>query len=177
MLDKKLLTEINLFSRLPMDRLERIAQESEIVHFKKDELVFSQDGAAINLYGVLDGEVELSLNFKDMVLKADIRYEETNFSRFEYMERPIVVEVVGAGEIFGWSSVMSAARETTTARCSKASRIVSVPAAYLKAMFHNDPSLGFIVMSGISEIISRRLRTRTDKLVEAWGQAFGTTEI
>lgn len=176
-MDKQLLNKFKLFAELSPDKLEKISRESELVNFKANEVIFKQDDPAINLYGVVDGEVELSLNFKDMVLKADIRYEESNFSKLEYMEKPLVLEIVGPAELFGWSALMSTARETTTARCSRDSRVVSVPAAHLKAMFRSDPAMGYIVMSGISEIITRRLRSRTEKLIEAWGQAFGSSQI
>jgi len=177
MLDKNVLSELKLFQDVVPEKLEKIARESEVIQFKRGEMVFRQDEPAINVYFVLDGEVELNLNFKDMVLKADIRYEESNFSKFEYMEKPIVVDTVSPGEIFGWSALLGSAIETSNARCSEDSRLVSISAAGLKDLFQTDPSLGYVIMFGISEVISQRLRNRTDKLIEAWGQAFGTSEI
>jgi hypothetical protein len=39
-------------------------------------------------------------------------------------------------------------------------------------MFEQNPALGYVFMEKLAEIISQRLQKRTDKLIEAWGEAF-----
>ena len=70
MLDKGRLTEFSIFSDVPQDKLSAIAQTGDLVEFKPQEVIFHQDEAAGNLYGVLDGEVELILIFKGEVFKS-----------------------------------------------------------------------------------------------------------
>jgi len=177
MLDKDVLTEFPIFSDVPETSLERIAQIGNIVEFKPQDVVFRQNDLAKSLYGVLDGGVELSLIFKDKVLKTNIQYEESILARTEDLEKPIIVDTVGPGEIFGWSALIAPGRLTATARCSEATRVISIPAVDLKAMLGRDHSLGYLIMQKLAEIISKRLQNRTEKLIEAWGEAFGLSKI
>jgi CRP/FNR family cyclic AMP-dependent transcriptional regulator len=177
MLDKAQLANFEVFSGLDTAKLAAIAKAGELKEFKENDIIFREDEAADRLYGVLDGEVELSIVFKDKILKAvplkDIKYEEENLSKIEVMERPIVVDSITAGEVFGWSSAVSPGMRTATARCTRASKVISIPGSDLKRICDKDPVLGYAIMGKLSEVISRRLQKRTDTLVEAWGQAFG----
>lgn len=177
MLNKAQLANFEIFSSLNPDKLEAIAQTGDLKKFKENDVIFREDEAADRLYGVLDGEVELSIVFKDKILKAvplkDIKYEEENLSKIEVLERPIVVDSISVGEVFGWSSAVSPGMRTATARCTEPSTVVSIPGTRLKTICDKDPALGYVIMGKLSEVISRRLQKRTDTLVEAWGQAFG----
>ncbi len=177
MLDKNLLSRFKFFSDIPEDKLTAIAELGKLMEYKVDDIIFRDGDAAESLCGVVDGEVELSLIFKNQILKTDIKYEEAIQSKFEIIEKPIQVAAVNPGQIFGWSALVSDRRRTLTARCSKPSQVFSLPGDNLRALFKNDSELGYILMSRLSDIISERLRDRTDKLIEAWGEAFEVDEI
>jgi CRP-like cAMP-binding protein len=68
-------------------------------------------------------------------------------------------------------------RRTVTARCTVPSRVIAIPAAELKATLEADHTLGYMIMEKLSNIISNRLARRTDKLIEAWVEAFDTNRI
>jgi hypothetical protein len=44
-------------------------------------------------------------------------------------------------------------------------------------MFAKDHTLGYTIMKRLCDIVAGRLRNRTDKLIEAWGQAFDIGSI
>ena len=177
MLDKNLIAELNIFSDITQEKLEALIQGWDLLEFQTNDIIFHQDDTAKNLYGMLVGEVELSIVIKDKVSKADVEYEEAIHTRIEIIEKPIVVDTVGRGEVFGWSSLVSPGRWTATARCSMTSKILSISAADLKDMFDKDPELGYVMMTRLNEIISSRLQKRTDKLVETWVEAFDVDRI
>lgn len=177
MLDKGLLDGFSIFSEIPQDKLSAIAERCELLEFKSDEVIFEQGEVAKNLYGVLEGEVELSFVFQDRVLKADIEYEESVQARFEVLEKPIVVDTLGPGDVFGWSALVSPRQLTAMARCSKPTRVFSLPADDLKATYDQDPALGYMIMEKLAEIIAQRLQTRTDKLIETWAEAFEVDKV
>ena len=116
--------------------------------------------------------VELSLVVSDRILKTDIQYEESIQTHINTIEKDITVDLIEPGEIFGWSALIKPGLFTTTARCSKAARIISLPADKLKAIFDKNPRVGYGFTERLAEIISQRLRNRTDKLIESWNQAF-----
>ncbi len=177
MLNKEILSEFDIFSDLDQDYLEAIAKHGELLDFKANDVIFHQDEEAANIYGVLEGEVELCLIFKDKILKTDIRYEESISTRVEIIEKPIIVETIGPREVFSWSSFVKPGRTTTVARCYDNSRIFSIPAIHLRALFQKEPSLGYSFMEKLCQIISYRLEHRTEKLIESWGEAFGVDRI
>ncbi len=177
MLDKNLLSKFRFFSDIADDRLSAIAQQGELLDFKAGDIVFQIGESSGYLYGVVKGEVELSLVYEDKILKTDIKYEEENQSRFEVLEKSIKVAVVDPGKIFGWSALVSNRERTLTAKCLDASQVIALPGDALKTLFEKDPALGYILMTRLSDIISGRLQDRTDKLIEAWVEAFDTDSL
>ncbi len=172
MLDKKLLSKFIFFSGIADDKLAAMAQRGDLLDFKAGDTIFQTGDSSDNLYGVVSGVVELNLVYKDKVLQADIIYEEQNQSRIEILEKPIQVAIVDPGKIFGWSALTRSRKRTITAKCLEDSQVISLPGDGLKALFEKDMELGYILMSRLSDIISHRLQERTDKLIEAWVEAF-----
>ena len=113
----------------------------------------------------------------DKVLKTEIQYEEAIQARMEEEEKSIVVDSVLPGQVFGWASLVGGGRRTVTAQCARASRVFVVPATELKAMLETDNALGYVIMKKLSDIISKRLQKRTEKLIETWVEAFDVDKI
>ena len=72
----------------------------------------------------------------------------------------------GAVSAIGW------ARWSATARCTSPAKVFAIPAAALEALFEDRPELGYRFMRRLGGVISQRLHHRTDKLVDAGGEAF-----
>jgi CRP-like cAMP-binding protein len=177
MIEKNLLTGFKFFSDVPTEKLEQIARQGEILAFKADEVIFRYDEPAAHLYGVLEGEVGLNVVFIDKVLKTEIEYEEAIQARMVEEEKSIMVDSVKPGQVFGWASLVGPGRRTVTAHCLQDARIIALPAAELKAMIEADQALGYAIMKKMSDIISKRLKKRTEKLIETWVEAFDVNEI
>ena len=175
--EKNLLSGFAFFSDVNPETLEAIANAGEILEFKAKDVIFRVDEPATHFYGLLEGEIDLVLVFKDKVLKTDIEYEETIQATMVDEEKEIIVDTVSTGQVFGWASVVGPSKRTVHAECSQNSRVIAIPADALKAMFEKDHTLGYTFMKRLSAIIARRLRHRTDKLIETWGEAFDIGSI
>jgi len=171
------LAGFKFFNEVKPDTLESIACLGEIVAYKAADFIFHFDEPANHLYGLIEGEVGLSVVFTDKVLQTDIAYEEAIQANVVEKEKSIVVDSVLPGQVFGWASVVGAGRRTVTAQCAQASRVIALPAAELKTMFEADNVLGYAVMKKLSDIIAKRLQKRTAKLIETWVEAFDVDEI
>ncbi len=174
---KNLLAGFSFFSNVEPKTLEAIAQKGEVLEFKPQDVIFKVDEPATHFYGLLEGEVDLILIFKDRVLKTDIEYEEAIQATIVDEEKEIIVDTVTDGQVFGWASVVGPSKRTVNAECSQACRVIAIPADELKAMFDKDHTLGYTIMNRLCDIIAKRLRNRTDKLIEAWGEAFDVNSI
>ena len=177
MLEKELFKGFSIFSDIPQEHLSKIAQWGKVLEFDLNETIFQDGENAFDLYGVVDGEVELILMVRDKILKTDIQYEESIKTHIETIEKDIIVDSIEPGEIFGWSAFIEPRLFTTTAKCSKSARIISLPTDKLKAIFYKNPQVGYVFMERLVEIISQRLRNRTDKLIESWSQAFDVNRV
>jgi CRP/FNR family cyclic AMP-dependent transcriptional regulator len=175
--EKSLLTGFPFFSDVDPDTMEKIASKGQILEFKAEDVIFHVDEPATHFYGLLEGEIDLVLVFKDKVLKTDIEYEEAIQATMVDEEKEIIVDTVTPGQVFGWASIVGPAKRTVNAACSENSRVIAIPAAELAAMFEKDHTLGFTIMKRLSDIIASRLRHRTDKLIETWGEAFDIGSI
>ncbi|MDM8538506.1 cyclic nucleotide-binding domain-containing protein, partial [Desulfobacterales bacterium HSG17] len=115
--------------------------------------------------------------FKEEIVTKDIKYEEYININVEKFEKPVTIDKIKNGDIFGWSALVQPARMTATARCEKECDIVVIPGSELKKIFSRDPELGYLLSARISNIIAHRLDHRTEKLVDAWCSLFGTEKI
>jgi CRP-like cAMP-binding protein len=177
MIEKDQIMDFPIFSDTPQEYLLEIAQMGEVIEFDSNQTIFKDGDQAFDLFGVVDGEVELSITVTDKILKADIQYEESIQTRIETIENDIIVETIDSNEIFGWSAFINPRLYTTTAKCSKPGTIISLPAEKLKSIFTKNPQIGYPFMERLSEVISQRLRNRTVKLIESWSQAFAVNRI
>lgn len=177
MIEKELLKGFPFFSDIPQEHLSDISQISKLSKFDLSQTIFQDGEDAINLFCVVDGEVELSIKVRDKILKSNIIYEEYVQTHFETIENDIIVDSIESGDVFGWSALIKPRLYTTTAKCSKPSMIISLPADKLKAFFNRNSRLGYVIMARLSELISQRLRNRTNKLIEGWSQAFDVNRI
>jgi CRP-like cAMP-binding protein len=177
MLDKDLLRRFKFFSDISPEALDSIASKCELRESKAGDTLFRFEEPAEHLYGLIEGEVELSLVFTDRVLKTEVEYEEAVHARIVDQEKQIVVDAVQPGQVFGWASIIGSGQRTVTAQFTEKSRIFAVAAADLKAMFDADHSLGYFLMKRLAGIISKRLNKRTDKLIETWVEAFDVGKI
>jgi len=105
-------------------------------------------------------------------LKTEIEYEEAIQARMVDEEKSIVIDTVLPNQIFGWASLVGPELRTVTARCTEPTRVIALAAKDLNAMFAEDHFLGYVVMKKLGDIIARRLKNRTDKLIETWVEAF-----
>ena len=169
---KNLLTGFNFFDEVPPETLEAIGQKGKLLEFGPDDVIFHFDEPAKHIYGLLEGEVDLSIVFKDKVLKTEIEYEEAIQARMVDEEKSIVIDTVLPNQVFGWASLVGPERRTVTALCTEPTRVIALAAQDLNAMFAEDHFLGYVVMKKMADIIARRLKNRTDKLIETWVEAF-----
>ena len=171
------LSLLPFFSGISRDRLAEIEAFSIVQNYEKGAVVFQNNEPARNLYGLIQGDVDLSIMFKEEIITKNIKHEEYISANVENLEKPIIIEKVKSHDIFGWSALVEPGRMTATARCASDCEIVLIPASDLKQIFNNDPELGYLLSSRINIIIAQRLNSRTEKLVGTWCSLFETERI
>jgi CRP-like cAMP-binding protein len=166
-----------IFDGIPRDIMDRIGQAAQALDYEANAVIFREGQEASHLYGVMKGEVELSILFRDRVMQADVQYEDYVRKHVEIIEKEIVIEDLGPGEVFSWSALSAPHRLTSTATCCRPTSVFALEASRLKAVLAQAPAVGYLFMQRVSEIIARRLRNRTDKLLESWYEAFEVENV
>ena len=177
MLDIQLLQQFPFFHDLTEEQMLALGETGEVITYNADTTLFLENDPAEHFFGLLEGEVELSLVFKDRILKADIEFEEAIRTHVEILEKPIVMEHVKPDQVFGWSALTENSKRTLSARTLNPCRLIALSSELMRIKFQADPQLGFTIMDRLSNLISSRLKSRTDKLIEAWGVAFGVDSM
>jgi len=157
---------------MPSDKLKHISQQARLLEFSAGEVLARKDDPALNLYGVVRGEVQLSLPVVCRLLTADIHTEKGEPDRVQTQGKQMMIDVVEPGEICGWSAMLDDGRQTTNLTGSKPGQILYISAAILKDMCRKDPLTGYELTNKLLQVVSDRLRTRTKNLVETWGESF-----
>ena len=168
---------LQAFTTLTSSQLKAVGDQGYLMERGPEETIFSQQEPADMLYGILEGQVELAFIYKDQLLETDIEYEESVISRYTEYERPVVLEVLLAGEIFGWSSMAGNQKYTASAVLVQPSRLFAIKASALRGILDDNPDMGYVFMDHVSRVIAKRLHWRTQKLVESWVEAFGTNRV
>ena len=166
-----------IFDGIPRDIMDHIGQAAQALDYQAHAVIFNEGQDASHLYGVLKGEVELSILFRDRVMRADVAYEDYVRKHVEIIEKEIVIETLAPGDIFSWSALSAPHRLTSTATCRQPTAVFALEASKLKAVLAQAPEVGYLFMQRVSEIIARRLRNRTDKLLESWYEAFEVENV
>lgn len=177
MLDQNTLSRFGFLADLPASILTEMAAASRLVSCEPSSVIFHAGDKAETLYGLIEGEVDLSLVVTDKSLKAEVEFEEAVRIRFLEKASRISVDTARPGQIFGWSALTGHGRRTVTATCSLPTKAAAIPAQSLLAMCAKDPALGYELMKRLVGIIANRLDNRNKRLIETWVEAFGVSKV
>lgn len=136
-----------IFDTLPDALIDRIITIATPRSYEAGEVIFSEGGKSIRLYMVRSGTVLI----------------EQEMTR----HMTVTVATLGAGECFGYSSLMEEVFFSTTAVCSEASEILVIDAGALRAMMEKDHTMGFLIHKRLVHMMARRLERRTEQFLRA----------
>ena len=177
MLQAQDLTRFSVFSDMPQSKLKAISDKATMEELGPNEFIFRQNEPADSLYGLLEGQADVQFVFRDKILETNITYEESVISKLRNVDRPLVLETLRNGDLFGWSSMVGNERYTASVMTTEPSRVFRIEVGMLRFVLDADPEMGYVFMNHLSEIIARRLHWRTEKLVESWVEAFGADRV
>ena len=140
------LKKIYLVRHLDEAELEKIRPLCSIRIFSEKAVIFEQGQYADGFYMLLKGKVLLEVELTENIM--------------------ISLGSVKPGYSFGWSSLFTGSKYTTSALCSEPCEVISLPADKLIDLMDKDPVLGYKLMKGALEILRNRLAKRTDQFLK-----------
>ena len=177
MIDQSILSRFGFFADLPARVLADIAAESRLLSFEASKVIYRSGDVADMLYGIIKGEVELSLEVLEKNLEAEVEFEEAVRLRMREKASQISVDTARPGHVVGWSAMAGKSRRTVTATCSLPTEAVAIPTPDLIAMCEGNHTLGYVLMKRLADIILKRLDNRNRRLIEVWVETFGVSKV
>jgi CRP-like cAMP-binding protein len=177
MIDQNTLSRFKILEDLPVGILADMAAVSCLLSFEPSRVIFRSGDEADTLYGVIEGEVELSLEALEKNLDAQVEFEEAVRLRVMEKASQISVDTARPGNVFGWSALTGKPRRTVTATCSLPTKVAAIPAKNLIAMCEGNNTLGYALMKRLVDIISKRLDNRNKRLIEIWVETYGVSKV
>jgi CRP-like cAMP-binding protein len=177
MLEIQELSNFRVFEHMTQSKLVALKDRAAVKEFGPGQCIFNQNDMADFLYGILEGQVELQVVFRDKMLETNIAYEESVINTLHTIDRPLILETLDSGDLFGWSSMVGNERYTTAAMAIEPTRVFAIQAKTLRSILDADPDMGYVFMNHLSKIINDRLNGQIEKLLKSWVEAFGTNQV
>jgi CRP/FNR family cyclic AMP-dependent transcriptional regulator len=133
------LREIGLFGALSDETLEHLARTLTATRVNPGETIFREgDGAAREMYIVLDGEIEISKRSR--------------------RGRDMRIAILGPNDWFGEMSIIDMQSRSATVRALAPSKLIRMTSADLDALYRLDLKSYALIVLNIARDLSRRLR-------------------
>lgn len=134
------------FNGLSLQHLHTLADCAMEIQFPQGALIFREGDLANRFYLLLSGEV---------VLEASIEKDET-----------VPLQILGPGELLGWSWLFSQYIWHLHARAIEPSRAIFFYGTRLRELCENDHDLGYEMFKRISQVMMQRLQSTRRLLLE-----------
>jgi CRP-like cAMP-binding protein len=143
MVATELLADVQLFADLPPEALGRVAAAARERHLDRNDVLFNEADEAHELFVVLSGRIAIANVAMD--------------------GRESVVALMEAGAVFGEMPLFDGHGRSAAARALEQSDVVVVPYEAVRAVFEEDPSLLWPVVS----LLAGRIRVTDEALADA----------
>ncbi|MEW6567842.1 MAG: ATP-binding protein [Chloroflexota bacterium] len=143
------LKRFSLLAGLPEDALRTMARLAREQDYSEGSLVFSEGSHAEHFYLVLSGKVSLEKR---------VQLGRTGTAR------RATIEVVGAGQPMGWSSLVEPYEYTSTGICLEATTLLVIPGEELRRLMAEQPEVGYQLIARIAGLIRKRMASATATL-------------
>lgn len=132
------LAGLDFFTGLPEWALIQLAESATERRLPRNALVVRQNDEARAVYVLLDGTVQILVDFEGVGdLLMGVQREP--------------------GTLIGWSAFRAPYRYTDSVRCEEPSRLLRLPRATFEDIFEADPYLGYLILKRVAATVDVRL--------------------
>ena len=144
----KMLTGHDIFRSFLPEQVAAISKCASARKLEKGDIIYQPDRKATHVFVLLDGQVELRL--------------PSGTSELGFL-----VSRVSKGELFGIAPLLKSECYTTSALCTRASKVLFIEAKPLIEMLSNHPLLGFKIMTVVAGAYFSRYQSLIERVQRA----------
>ncbi len=134
----------DILQLLRSEQVNLLSEASKTENYSTGEMIYQQGQAVDRFYIILDGQVALRLPGKGGL--------------------NVLIDELTKGDMFGGCVTTQLDAYALNAQCTEDSQILVVSVSALKSIMDEDPRIGYIIQSRISEIYFRRYIETMEKL-------------
>ncbi|MGI5255931.1 cyclic nucleotide-binding domain-containing protein [Streptomyces angustmyceticus] len=138
-----------LLHALSLEGRERLMQFAREVSFAAGKRIFEERGLADRFWIIRTGSVDLDVHIGD--------------------RRPMVVDILGHGDLVGWSWLVPPYTWRMGAEASTPVRAYEFDATAVRALCEADPAIGLAVTRRVLDVVARRLQATRLRLADTDG--------
>lgn len=148
-----LLEQIEIFTDLNQQRLQRISDICSERRYEQGDIIFHENTNSDELYVILHGEVEIQVDPKTLGISP------------EQSPGPTTIAVLRRGQSFGEVALVDEGIRSASACCAApGTRVLAIPRNDLIQMCTDDFEMGYILMRNVATDLAFKIR-QTDLMV------------
>jgi CRP-like cAMP-binding protein len=133
-----------LLSHFPREYVETLAKMADEVRYEKDDVIFLEGDESGSLYLIVAGSVALEITVPG---------------------RTLVLQTLGPGDEFGWSSILPDASRRIRARALGPVQVFEFNGAELRRACEENAAFGYLFMRRLLKVVAGRLEAARLQLV------------
>jgi CRP-like cAMP-binding protein len=141
-----LLRSVDLMKDMPTEHLKKLATIARDVEFKADKLIYKRGDKGQAIYLIEDGEVVIEVDVAGVGL--------------------VVMNTLGPGDFFGWSSLFPAERKMAWTRATKQTKTIAFEAERLLAVGRADHEFEYALVRRAARSTANRLKANRKILAD-----------
>jgi CRP-like cAMP-binding protein len=138
MVSPELIRRYPYFSGLSIDRINLLAKIAEEIESEQGQYFHQEDDDIRKVYIIIEGEVTL-------------------LTTLPQQGKEIVINTLGTGDVFGWTSLLPPYTAGASAKSGTNCKLIEFDAGDLRTKFEDDYEFGYLMMIKIAQIIRERL--------------------
>ena len=133
-----------LFLGLDDNDIQKIVDlpSCQATSYEAQATIFELGDAAVNLYVLEEGQINLVVKLYDDSAKAS---------------KPTIVRTITKGGIFGWAALVPPNVRIMSAITKEPAKLIAINGNELRILFQKEPKLGYEVMNGLIKVIGSRV--------------------
>ncbi len=140
-----LLRSVELTRGMNTEQLKRLASIAREVEFEAGKLIYKRGDAGQAVYLLEEGEVVIEMDVPGYGL--------------------MVMNTLGPGDFFGWSSLFPSERKMAYTRASKQAKAIAFDAGMLREICKSDHEFEYAVVRRAAESTANRIKANRQQLI------------
>ena len=125
----------DLFSGMPESALRRMAEISELLHYKKGDTIYGVGDEAVDVFVLVSGRVRFTMYMHDEPISSS--------------------SMMTADQVFGWASLIEGlGHRISIAECVESTAVLAINGERLMEVFEDEPEGGYLVMRRLAPMIA-----------------------